>query len=72
MNKKIKEYKDILTKKETQIIKESYLYCAKNGIEFGPKHNVLMRNAMRQFFKEGVAPLVREIYDAGFKKYTDE
>ena len=72
MSNKTKEYKDILTQKENQIIKETQLYCANNNIEFKRSHNVLMRNAMRQFFKEGVAPLVREIYDAGFKKYTDE
>ncbi len=72
MKDKSKEYKDILTQKENQIIKETQLYCAKTDVDFSRKHNVLMRNAMRQFFKEGVAPLIREIYDAGFKKYTDE
>ncbi len=69
---KEKEYKEILTKKENQIIRETQLYCAKHDIEFSRKYNVLMRNAMRQFFKEGVYPIARDIWEIGIKKYNAE
>ncbi len=67
-----KEYRDILMKKENQIIKATIMYCANNNIEFKRSHNILMRNAMRQFFKEGVYPIVRDIWENGLKKYNDE
>jgi hypothetical protein len=31
-----------------------------------------MRNAMRQFFKEGVYPIARDIWENGLKKYNEE
>jgi len=68
---KTKEYKRILTQKENQIIRETLLWCANNNVSFEKSHNILMRNAMRQFFKEGVYPIVREIYDNPCKKYID-
>ena len=67
-----KEYRDILMRKENQIIKETQLYCAKHDILFQKPQNILMRNAMRQFFKEGVYPIARDIWENGLKKYNDE
>ena len=69
MNPKVKEYKNVLQKKENEIVRATILYCANNHIEFKREHNILMRNAMRQFFKEGVYPIVREIYDNPEKSY---
>ena len=68
---KTKEYKRILQQKENQIIRETLLWCANNNVSFEKSHNILMRNAMRQFFKEGVYPIVREIYDNPSKTYSD-
>jgi hypothetical protein len=69
---KPKEWQEAMLKKENQIIRDTQLYCANNDIEFHKKHNILMRNAMRQFFKEGVYPIIREIFDSPDKKYTDK
>ncbi len=69
---KTKEYQSILMKKENQIIKETLLYCSENNIDFKRSHNILMRNAMRQFFKEGVYPIARDIWENGLKKYNEE
>jgi len=72
MNPKAKEYQKSLQKKENEILRNTMLYCANEGIEFTRQHNILIRNAMRQFFKEGVYPIVREMYDNPEKNYADK
>ena len=71
-DRKIKEYKDIMMRKENQIIKETIMYCANNKIDFKRSHNILMRNAIRQFFKEAVHPIVRDIWENGIKDYAKD
>lgn len=67
-----KKFQDMLLEKEAQIIKETYLYCANNNISFEKEHNKLMRNAMRQFFKEGVYPLAHAIFHEGIRDYVKD
>jgi len=66
-----KAIKSQLLKKENEIIRGTMLYCSQNGISFDRKHNALMRNALRLFFIQGVAPIMRDIYEDNVKNYTD-
>lgn len=64
-----KKWKAALLFKENEIVKDTQLYAGRNMIAFTRKHNVLLRNAMRQFFKNAVYPTMMEIVKDPDSKY---
>ena len=65
----VKKWQNALLRKENDIVRDAMLYCSNNNIEFTKKHNILMRNAMRLFFKNGVYPIIRDLYEDNVKDY---
>lgn len=62
------KYKKQLLKKENEIVKANKLFCETHGIYWGKEHDTCIRNAMRAFFKEGVYPIVKEIYESALEQ----
>jgi len=65
----VRKWQNVLLRKENDLVRDMMLYCSNNGIEFSKKHNVLVRSAMRQFFKYGVYPIIRDLYEDNVKDY---
>jgi hypothetical protein len=58
-------------RKENEIVRGSALWCAQHNIVFTKNHQLVLRTAMRQFFKEGIEPIVRDICGYPPKEETE-
>jgi hypothetical protein len=72
MKARVREIQEQLKLKEDDIVRGATLYCARNEIQFDRKQQTVLRVAMRKFYKDGVAPLMRDIYEANIKIYPCE
>lgn len=59
----IKKIQRRLLKKETEIVKASKDFCDEHDIYFDGRTEIMLRNAMRAFFKEGIYPILKKMWE---------
>ena len=51
-----------LLKKENEVIKMAKMFATTHDIPFNKQHEDIVRNSMREFFQEGIYPVVKELF----------
>lgn len=72
MKNRTKEIQSNLLEAENSIVRGATLYCSKHNIEFTRSQQNILRISMRKFFKDHVAPNMRDIYEDNVKVYPSD
>lgn len=68
----VRKWQNVLLRKENDLVRDAMLYCSKHELDFNHEHKKLLKCALRKFFKLGVVPILRDLYEDNVKDYPHE